>query len=212
MKVVPAYETVGNKLDWKPWNKRARWNPCQKISWKINTKGAPANAKKMTKQAFDKVHRATGLRFVYQGKTTAVPWRDDKGKKRSGADVDIAWATKRQVKELGGGTVGWGGVFWNARLVNYRGGISLLRSANMSSAPGPGATWQNLILHEIGHVVGLDHAKGKRQVMYPQIPESLGRFQRGDLRGLHHLGADNGCKRTRSDRAVVGTAGFAAGP
>jgi hypothetical protein len=97
------------------------------------------------------------------------------------------------VDELNFGTIGWGGLWWNGRLVAYHGGIALLDDASMTSEPGPGGTWANLLLHELGHVVGLDHAATTRQVMYPQIPYSPGRYEAGDLNGLEAKGAAQGC-------------------
>ena len=38
-----------------------RWNPCEVITYKVNTTGAPKNGLKMTKKAFKIVAEATGL-------------------------------------------------------------------------------------------------------------------------------------------------------
>ncbi len=46
-----------------------------------------------------------------------------------------------------------------------------------------------VILHEFGHLVGLDHVNDRAQVMYPRSgPGSPTAFQRGDLTGLAALG------------------------
>ena len=44
-----------------------------------------------------------------------------------------------------------------------------------------------MILHELGHVMGLEHVDDPRQLMYPEIgtPDGLAA---GDLNGLYELG------------------------
>lgn len=44
-----------------------------------------------------------------------------------------------------------------------------------------------MILHELGHLVGLDHVDDETQLMYPHAAKQRG-FAAGDLRGLHELG------------------------
>lgn len=172
----------------------ARWNPCRTITYRVNTVGAPEGGLEMVHAAIAVLHQANGLRFEYLGETDAIPFRDDGGIEQSGdAMLDIAWATSTQVDELDGGTIGWGGLWWTGRQVAYRGGIALLTDAAVTSEPGPGGTWANLLIHELGHVVGLDHAATAQQVMYPYIGGSPGRYQAGDLNGLGNKGAAQGC-------------------
>jgi hypothetical protein len=184
----------GKGRDWHVYSDVARWDPCRTITYRVNTLGAPDGGLEMVHAAVAEAHRATGLRFEYLGPTDAVPFRDDGGPQWSDdAMLEIAWATSTQVDELNNGTIGWGGLWWDERQVAYHGGIALLDTAGVTSDPGPGGTWANLLLHELGHVVGLDHAQTTRQVMYPQIPYSPGRYEAGDLNGLEAKGAAQGC-------------------
>ena len=59
---------------------------------------------------------------------------------------------------------------------------------------GPGLTRGNLVLHELGHVVGLDHVADRTQLMNAAIHEaSPNGYATGDLAGLSLLGARQGC-------------------
>jgi hypothetical protein len=61
----------------------------------------------------------------------------------------------------------------------------------------PGGSVGALLLHELGHAVGLQHASDLHQIMYPVIgPWSAGDYQSGDISGLHHVGWSAGCMRT----------------
>ena len=47
---------------------------------------------------------------------------------------------------------------------------------------------RGVLLHELGHLVGLGHVKDKRQNMYPEITAGNVRYASGDLAGLTLLG------------------------
>ena len=54
-------------------------------------------------------------------------------------------------------------------------------------------------MHELGHAVGLDHARGTTQVMYPGAPPTmLANWGAGDLAGLRLVGKAARCDRRRS--------------
>ena len=48
---------------------------------------------------------------------------------------------------------------------------------------GRQSTRGSLLLHELGHAIGLNHVTDKRQVMYPVILPQAAQYASGDLRG-----------------------------
>ena len=53
-------------------------------------------------------------------------------------------------------------------------------------------SWKNVVLHEMGHAVGLNHAEDESQVMF-MFSNGTEKFLGGDLTALHIVGAANGC-------------------
>ena len=53
------------------------------------------------------------------------------------------------------------------------------------------------LMHELGHVVGLDHPRraDRQEVMYPLLTRTPAHWGRGDLAGLRIVGASGGCLR-----------------
>jgi hypothetical protein len=64
---------------------------------------------------------------------------------------------------------------------------------------GPVYGWQGtrgqLILHEVGHAVGLahPHVADSGEIMYPTMTRKAAEYAAGDRTGLHLLGSSQGC-------------------
>lgn len=174
----------------------ARWNGCATITYRLNLKGAPAGAKSEVEEAFRRISRATGLKFVYGGTTTLVPGRDDAP--MSGAV--IAWARSSDTPFLAGGASGSAGPSYVAP--SDQGPQVILSGAAVFNVEhnslyrpgfGPGLTRGNLLLHELGHMVGLSHVESEKQLMAPYISSvTPNGYASGDLAGLKRLGASAG--------------------
>jgi hypothetical protein len=67
-------------------------------------------------------------------------------------------------------------------------------TSNLLASYGAGTSLGELLLHELGHVVGLGHTSDRAQVMFPDIlPLGTAAYGAGDLTGLRQLGRAAGC-------------------
>ncbi|HEX6418878.1 MAG TPA: matrixin family metalloprotease, partial [Acidimicrobiales bacterium] len=60
--------------------------------------------------------------------------------------------------------------------------------AELLAGPGGREAVRAVLLHELGHLVGLDHVDDPGQLMQPVAQADLVAFGPGDLTGLAHLG------------------------
>ena len=73
---------------------------------------------------------------------------------------------------------------------------------NGRSVPAPGfgdgSTWGRILIHELGHLIGLGHVARSDQIMFPELGVQRGeaQFHAGDVAGLRHLGREAGCLPT----------------
>jgi hypothetical protein len=201
--VVPAYTAAGSATSWAPFSTKARYriNPCQVVGYRVNLALAPAGALADVKGAVARVHQASGITFRYLGTTTALPpstsgWP-------TGTTLVIGWARPAQTAwKMSGTLLGFGGpATWISaddaagpvRRVNH-GGVLL----DSTETVGSGFTGTNrrgkLLMHEIGHAVGLGHVAATSQRMNHVIDRtSTSNWGAGDLRGMNRLGIAGGC-------------------
>ncbi|GEP33304.1 hypothetical protein NSZ01_10720 [Nocardioides szechwanensis] len=191
---------------WKPIHSSGfpgqRWTPCGAapgvLTYRVNPARAPRGYLAEIRKAFAQVTAATGFGFRYAGTTTLVPLKPGSQAITRKADVTIAYATARMVPALRGGVIGvspvasqyaytdWWRVFAAAVVLDTQAGL----------APGFGggkATRGSVLIHELGHVMGLDHVSDRRQIMYPAITRAEARYANGDLRGLANVAVSRGC-------------------
>ncbi len=198
VRVVPGYSPQGlpGQHDYFS-DANTRWNPCTPIGYKVRTTGGYAGSLKHIKKAFRLVGFATGLRFVYEGSTNVVPanFVGDPS-----TDITVAWAGPARVPQLGGSVVGFGGNSYrwvdvdNSEIMS---GFVILDSSAKNQLvkgfSGKKSTWGGVMIHEIGHVMNLDHVGARSQIMFPAILAGPARLEAGDLRGLAKVGAARGC-------------------
>jgi hypothetical protein len=177
----------------------ARWDPCRPITYRVNPSRLPGDGLAQVRAGFRAVSQATGLRFRYVGGTTFVPFK--KGQKWTAhpadADFAIAWSTPTVVPDLSGSTLGVGG----AQGVRADGPVELVHGQVALDATtrwaGTEASVRRerraLVLHEIGHAIGLGHVSDRRQIMFGTLSDSIPQYAAGDLRGLVAVGARGGC-------------------
>lgn len=174
------------------------YSPCRPIHYVVNAELADPSWQAMVEEAVRRTGQATGLKFIYDGPSTEAPTANRPGYQPSRygdrwAPVLIAWTTPEQVPRLAGQTVGLGGSssigLSNGFKAYVTGTVSLdaPQFAGIVENPGGKETGTAVIMHELGHVVGLDHVDDPRQLMFDQA-SWVQDYASGDLTGLAKLG------------------------
>ncbi|MCX6402111.1 MAG: matrixin family metalloprotease [Propionibacteriales bacterium] len=173
------------------------WDPCREIRYEINPDGAPDGAgetEAFVADAVAEVSAVTGLRFEYGGRTDRRPrWSGAFVPMGGREPVLISWATESEVDQLEGDVAGLGGSAARSgndgRLRFVTGGVTLdIESFDDLEDERDGEDYQRaILLHELGHLVGLDHVDSPAELMFADNVGQLG-FGRGDLNGLVELG------------------------
>ena len=174
------------------------YSPCRPLHYVVNAALEPEGATRLVEDAIDTMSRATGIKFINDGPTAEAPSpsRAPYQKESYGerwAPLLIAWTTPEQSPQLKGPVIGTGGSthfsFGDGPRSFVTGSLELDSpqiTEDLRKASGAGYATA-VILHELGHVMGLEHVDDPLQLMYPEIgtPDGLAD---GDLNGLRELG------------------------
>jgi hypothetical protein len=175
------------------------FSPCRPIHYAVRPDHAPANGDRMISAAVAEVSRATGLRFVNDGRTSEQvvqdrrPYQPDRYGNRW-APVLIAWVTDEEDPDFGVDVAGTAGPQRVGRpdgaSTYVTGEVHLDPQALDAMARTAGEPLARaVILHELAHLVGLAHVKDPTQIMFPRVQKGVVAFGAGDLRGLAALGS-----------------------
>ena len=179
----------------------ARYNPCAPVRYVLNLTGAPPSAQEDARVAAEIAAEATGIDIVFEGTVVEVPSLDRPaflpdlygqrwppvliGWMPSSPAVfrqhDVAIAASDSVENEDG------------ELVYVTGTMILNADRQLAAGFDAGQTWGKVILHEWGHLLGLDHVDDPTQVMHASLVSSPARWGAGDGAGLRRLGRSAGC-------------------
>lgn len=185
-----------------------RWNPCETITYAVNDAGATSPVRPDLKEALRLVTRATGIRFRSVGTTEETFLRAYERMRYEGvirkAELILIWVDHdaylgilRRLNDPRPSIAfakTMAGLF--ADQDQYFGGIVVI-DADATANHGFGYRYAHgsVLLHELGHIMGLDHVRDPEQLMYsgPHPNFSVRTYAPGDLEGLRRLGMDAGC-------------------
>jgi hypothetical protein len=176
---------------------RVGWAHCRRINVRVNYAHAPRRSRWHVKEAMHRLNRATRMHYRYRGRTTARPNPKGRGYPRK-TKVVIGWARPKN-KWLPRGAAGVGG--WSARgtgaiatgfvIINYR--IKMAPGFGRGPREGVQGTRGQVLMHELGHTVGLGHVRKRAQIMYPRATRKRATWGAGDWHGLRRQGRRAGC-------------------
>ncbi|GAB3358925.1 matrixin family metalloprotease [Modestobacter lapidis] len=175
------------------------YDPCRPVHYVVRPDNAPVGGEQVVRDAVARISEVTGLQFVYDGPTDEASsdaralYQPDRYGDRW-APVLISWQTEDENPVFGTDTVGEAGsaaVAITGEPKVYVTGVVDLDAgafADFVARPGGVALARAVVLHELGHLVGLDHVSDPSQLMYPETHDAVD-FGAGDLTGLARLGA-----------------------
>lgn len=173
-----------------------RFNPCVPLHYVVNPTGAPAGALTAINQAVAEVSKASGIEITEDEITAEVPSvnRENYLPRLYGvqwAPILIGWVSlgKPAGQQDGFAAVGGpaaavaDGPVW----VWTSGAIQINTDADLAAGDLKG-----VVMHELGHVLGLGHATQPDEVMNPSGNNGA-TWGPGDLAGLAKVGRAAGC-------------------
>jgi matrixin len=191
-----AHSFIAMQTDGTP----VAYDPCRPIHYVVRPDNAPDGGEEIVHSAFARIGEVTGLRFVHDGGSDEPTTLDrpifqpDRYGDRW-APVLVAWETEEQNPALAGDTVGQAGsvavALGQGTQVFVTGTVSLDagRMPEILSFRDGAETARGIVLHELGHLVGLGHVDDPAQLMYPEARREVPDFSAGDLTGLAALGS-----------------------
>jgi hypothetical protein len=171
------------------------YDPCRPIEIVVNSSQAPPGGDALFLAAVERVAAATGLVLDVTGHTQERVTSARDGGWLSGRRVPVLvdWTSPERVPALAGDVAGVAGstaVDVDTGRAHYVTGTVALDAADLTDvlARRDGAAQvRAIIMHELGHLVGLDHVDDPAELMNE---ENLGlrHFGPGDRQGLARLG------------------------
>ena len=186
-----------------------RWNPCQPIHYAVNLTRAPAGALDDVRQAVSRISDASGIDFLFDGETQTTAQEQVEGDFRDASGrwqpLLIVWTDGDYLRSLSDqpGLLGLGmpkqGEGTDGK--EYVSGVVIVNAdADIPAGFGFRYSLGPVLLHELGHVMGLGHVvTSNRQIMSvgENVDFSTNALQAGDRHGLQLVGRGAGCLHDR---------------
>lgn len=180
-----------------PGGRPVGYDPCRPIHYVVNPAGQPPGAKTLVQEAVRVVSAASGLNFVDDGASQDRPVAGNQGLayRAPGAPVLVVWADHAEYPEIGGDIEGEGGStslapagpesarYVTGQVVLNRDGLAEILAGRDGYVRA-----RAIVMHELGHLVGLDHVNNDGELMAPHYTGLTG-FGPGDRQGLAALRA-----------------------
>lgn len=206
-----GYALWGTQDDGSP----VRWNPCEPIRWTLQPDDAPERGREALSLAIARISAVSGLQFEFVGFTDEAP-AADRSLVTEGPD-GLAWAPvlfswvpadsiDLPLSDQERGVAVPVAVRADGQRVFVTGQVVL--NADKTLLPmfeDRHASWGAVLLHEVGHLVGLDHVDDPAQLMAPTPGFGEVVLGDGDRAGLEAVGADGGCLPTPEPRDLAVT-------
>lgn len=175
------------------------YDPCRPIHFVIRPDGEPIGGNQIIMDAVSRISQATGLQFIYDGATSEPPsaQRDLFQPARYGdhwVPVLFAWESITENADFAASVEGQSGsasVSLGSGPRVFVTGMVELNSEGLARLllnPDGNRLVHAVVLHELGHLVGLAHVADQSQLMFPESSYAVTDLQSGDLTGAAILG------------------------
>ncbi|CAN5666862.1 hypothetical protein BH11ACT8_BH11ACT8_14580 [soil metagenome] len=169
------------------------FSPCRTVHYVVNPEHAPNGWEQLVDTGIAEVSDRTGLDFTDDGTTSDRDFDNRLGRSGNAEPVIIGWADAGEVSGLADDVAGLGGpvmIELAGRRVLVTGSVVMDSDTTdqLDGAVGGKRQQLALLLHELGHLVGLDHVDDRNELMYPRAGART-TYGPGDLAGLAQLGA-----------------------
>lgn len=168
------------------------WDACAPIRWELNPGRVSEATVRTIHEAVDAMEAASGFNFEFDGLTTVrQPTGAAVGRRGADLHVEIVPPEASELLSLAD---------WGRTDLRHEGGratqavVALSVDGEGILEPGFGpSSWGGLVLHELGHVLGLDHVADPTAMMHSDLEVRPGRPGPDDLAGLAALRSRSSC-------------------